>query len=97
MSALPIRFANIVIGPNGNLIVAVPDAAGLRTDMQLEIQLRIDMSFDVFQGLSHVGHVESTPPEVMAALATASRVVLIEVGDDGPVRTHDRVQVHNSV
>lgn len=96
MSALPINYANIVVGPRGQLIVAVNEAR-LAADTEVEIQLRIDMSFDVFQGINHVGHVESTPAEVMTAMATASRVVLIEVGPDGPVRTHDMVNVRTSI
>jgi len=94
MTDLPIRFANIIMGPNGALMMAVP-ACQLDAETDLEISLRIDGSFDIFQGINHVGHIESTPEAVLKALATTAHIVLIEVDDSGPVRTHKQVRVRN--
>ncbi len=91
-----INYANVVIGPAGRIVLAVPDSQ-LDPDMSIEVQLRIDMSLDFFQGLSHVGSVQATPPAAMQALASVGQVTLIEVGDAGPVRTHKGVNIRSQI
>jgi hypothetical protein len=89
-----INFANVVIGPAGAIVLAVPESQ-LDPDMGIEVQLRLDMSLDLFQGLNHIGHVQSTPQAAMQALATTSQITLIEVGEAGPVRVHRGVSVRS--
>ncbi len=85
-----INFANIIVGPQRRIVIAVP-ASALVPDIQIELQLRLDGSFDVFQGLNHVGHVQCTPPEALAALANAVHTTLIEVAEFSPLVIHHDV------
>ncbi len=89
-----IRFANIVVGNQGQVMIAIKDA-GLDADTLIEVHLKIGNCFEIFQGIDLIGLIDNTPDDAMAALATASKVVLVEVGDDGPTRTHEMISIRS--
>jgi len=89
-----IRFANIVVGNHGQVMIAIKDA-GLDADTLIEVHLKIGNCFEIFQGIDLIGMIDNTPDDAMAALATASKVVLVEVGDDGPTRTHEMISIRS--
>lgn len=89
-----LHFANIVVGSHGQVMIAIREA-GLDPDMLIEVHLKIGNCFEIFQGLDIIGQIDNTPDEAMAALATAKQVVLVEVGENGPARTHEMVSVRS--
>lgn len=89
-----IRFANIVVGNHGQVMIAIKDA-GLDANTLIEVHLKLGNSFEIFQGIDLIGQIDNTPDEAMTALATASKVVLVEVGDEGPTRTHEMISIRS--
>jgi len=89
------RFANIIAGQHGQVMIAIRDA-GLDPHTLIEIHLKLGNSFEIFQGLDLIGQIDSTPDDAMSALATARKVVLVEVGQTGPIRTHELVAIRAS-
>ena len=87
-----IRFANIIINQSGDVMVAVADH-NLTAGQPIDVQLNTKNSFEIYQDGLLVGHVEESPPEAMTALATSKRVLLVEVGENGPTRIHEKVTV----
>lgn len=88
------RFANIVVGNHGQVMIAIKDA-GLDPDTLIEVHLKIGNCFEIFQGIDLIGQIDNTPDDAMTALATAAKVVLVEVGDDGPTRTHEMISIRS--
>lgn len=86
------RFANILVGNNGQVMIAIKEA-GLDPDTLIEVHLKVGNSFEIFQGLDLIGQIDSTPDEAMTALATARQVVLVEVSENGPIRTHEMISI----
>lgn len=87
-----IRFANIIINQNGDIMVAVANH-DLSAGPQIEIVLCTNKSFEIYQDDRLVGHIEEAPQDAMVAIATSRRVMLVEVGEDGPARIHENVAV----
>lgn len=93
-SAQLISFANIIVGNQGQVMIAIKDA-GLDPGTLIEVHLKIGNSFEIFQGLDLIGQIDSTPDDAMQALATARQVVLVEVGKDGPSRIHEMISIRS--
>lgn len=87
-----IRFANIIVNPLGKILVAVADH-DLHPTASIELLLKTDRSFEIYQNELLVGHVEATPDDALVALATCPSVMLVEVGENGPSRIHENVHI----
>lgn len=96
MSDNLIRYANIVVGNHGQVMIAIRDA-GLDPDTQIEVHLKIGNTFEIFQGIDLIGQVDHTPDEAMTAIASCRKVVLVEVAEQGPARVHEMVAIRNSL
>lgn len=94
MSDNIIRFANIVVGNQGQVMIAIRDAR-LDPHTLIELHLKIGNCFEIFQGLDLIGQIDNTPDEAMTALATSKQVVLVEVGEDGPTRVHEMISIRS--
>ena len=87
-----LRFANIIASHNDRVMVAVPQS-GMRPDAVIELRLKTDNSFEIYQGGLLLGHIEATPEDAMRALSTARQTLLIEVGPNGAEQVHQGVAV----
>ncbi len=96
MSDNLIRYANIVVGNHGQVMIAIRDS-GLDPNTQIEVHLKIGNTFEIFQGIDLIGQIDHTPDEAMMAIAACKKVVLVEVATDAPVRIHEMVAIRNSL
>jgi hypothetical protein len=86
-----IRYATIIVSQKGDVLVAVTDS-GLAADKPVELSLGHD-SFEIYQDDLLAGYVEKTPVGALKALATSRHALFVEVGTDGPLRTHSKVSI----